>query len=127
MSLKTVAEKDLSYELYKEIAEELCVPVDSKLSREVRYELYNSKLVFLRNLYEQCFRAVNGRAGRKILNDENYTGDDLKLIHKAIEVTNEFLRETVLEAMHEALHSVESRSRQGISLATEEFPHASTY
>lgn len=110
MSMKTAAEKDLSYELYKEIAEELCVPVDTKLSLEVRFELYTSKLVFLRNLYEQCFKAVNNPRPQ----GEFYTGDDLHLIHQAMECTKEFLRATVLETFKESLNIAATR-KPGVS------------
>lgn len=107
MALKPMEDKEVTYELYKEIAEELCIPVDEKLSIEVRYELYNSKMVFLRNLYEQCFRSVNMRGGRIDSNDFN--ADDLKHIHDAIEITKGFLHHTMVAAMKNSLASLGGR------------------
>jgi hypothetical protein len=88
----------MSYELYREIAEELCVPVDDKLATDVRYELYNSKLVYLRHLREHCFRAVNQSPG-----NSSFSPSDLGLIQKAMDLTKEYQRATILEALHSSL------------------------
>jgi hypothetical protein len=94
-------DNDLSYELYREIAEELCAPVDEKLASEVRFELYHSKLVYLKNLHGQCFRAIN-----QFNSNTQFNHEDLANIHRAIEVTKSQLRETVLENLQLGLSKV---------------------
>lgn len=126
MTLVSAVEPDVTYELYRELAEELCVPVDHNLSRDVRYELYKSKLIFLRNLYEQCFREVNSRANQQNEEGHKYTGEDLRLIHNAIEATNEFLRETLLEAMRETIRTIDSHGYNS-NFQVEDKTHASNY
>lgn len=99
--MSAAQDNDLTYELYREIAEDLCVPVDEKLSLDVRFELYNSKLVYLRNLHEQAFRSLNqpGEAS-------TFTHEDLVVISKAIASTQTFLRQTVLSTLSQSFARV---------------------
>jgi len=97
----TPCEEVLSYELYRELAEDLCVPVDGQISPDVRFELYNSKLIYLRHLREQCFRAVN-----QANVDSPFSESDLALIQKAATLTHLYLRSTVLEAVNDALAKI---------------------
>lgn len=87
---------EISYELYKELVDELLTPIEHSLDLNVRYELYLSKLVYLENLQEQCFRSINSRASK---NEKTFSSKDLKMIQDAIATTHEFMRETILEAL----------------------------
>jgi hypothetical protein len=96
---------DVSYELYKELAGEICTPInDPHLTIELRYELYTSKLIYLYNLQEQCFRIINLE---KI--NTSYTQKDLILIQNAIEVTKEFLRQTLREHVSESVEIAQKK------------------
>ena len=98
MSAENVQDEDLSYEFYREIAEELCLPVDARLDADVRFELYSSKLVYLKHLREHCFRAVNQNADAR-----PFSAEDLAHIQKSIEMTKSFLAETVRDAVRGSL------------------------
>lgn len=104
MSLGQICEIQSSYELYKEIAEDLCVPVDFKLPVDVRYQLYLSKMVYLRNLFDQCFKSIN-----HFQNKEQFSANDFEMIRSAIEATQEFLRQTCLQAMDESLERLQRK------------------
>jgi hypothetical protein len=98
--LNTVASKD-SYELYKELSDELMTPIESNIDAAVRYELYLSKLIYLENLQQQCFLSVNGcQTGSSRTFQEN----DMEQIKKAIGCTHRFMRETILEALEKRLN-----------------------
>lgn len=98
MAVENRQDDELSYELYREIADELCVPVDERLSCDVRFELYSSKLVYLNHLRNHCFRLVNQ------MGDQSPFGtDDLAHIQKAIDLTKGFLASTVREALTTSL------------------------
>jgi hypothetical protein len=101
MSARNFHENEMSYELYREIADELCVPVDDRLGPEVRFELYSSKLVYLRHLREHCFRAVNHGRG-----ETAFSPSDLELIGRAFELTNRFLADAVRQALRESFARV---------------------
>lgn len=88
-----------SYEVYKEIADDLCAPVDEKLPAHVRYELYSSKLVYLKNLYEQCFKEVNIYKD----NEATFSEEDLHVIQQAMDFTKDYLRRTIVESVIHAL------------------------
>ncbi|NBW81946.1 hypothetical protein EBR21_09350 [bacterium] len=90
------ASAEISYELYVELVDELLNPIEHSLDLNVRYELYLSKLVYLENLLEQCFRSVNGQ--NKPVNG-SFSQADLQTIQEAISSTHEFMRETILEAL----------------------------
>lgn len=92
---------DLNYDLYRDIADDLSSQVDQKLEPEVRYELYQSKLVYLTNLQIQCFKQIN-LAGSK----SQFQNSDLANIILAIEMTHKQMRDTVLEAMDKCLARV---------------------
>jgi hypothetical protein len=89
-----------TYELYKELADELLVPIENSIDTGVRYELYLSKLVYLENLQQQCFLSVNSPAGK---NRNTFCSNDLDRIQKAIQSTHEFMRHTILEALEKRL------------------------
>jgi hypothetical protein len=97
---------DVSYELYRELAGELCSPIDdSDLTFDLRYELYTSKLTYLFNIQEQCFRCINSG---KVMS--TYTKEDLLVIQDAIEITKEFIRQTIREALLHSLNLAEKKS-----------------
>lgn len=105
---------ELSYEFYRELVEELLSPIEPELDAHVRYELYLSKLVYLENLQEQCFRSVNsGRAAAEqctmVEQREKacFTPQDLRTIRQAIDATHGHLRATILEALNRCLSATE--------------------
>lgn len=101
------AKIDVSYELYRELAGEICSPIDdSDLTHDLRYELYTSKLTYLYNIQEQCFRCINAVHAH----EESFTQDDLLLIQNAIEITKDFLRQTIREALRQSLNSAEKKA-----------------
>jgi hypothetical protein len=102
MAVENRQDNEMSYELYKEIADELCVPVDERLPFDVRFELYSSKLVYLNHLRGHCFRSVN-----QLGEASPFGTEDLAHIQKAIDLTKGFLSSTVREAF------VASLSRAG--------------
>jgi len=88
---------NISYELYKELSDELCDPiVENNMPLELKFELYQSKLIYLYNLNEQCFRSVNVKENKS---QKNYTTDDLIKIQKAIEFTKNYIKETIEESL----------------------------
>lgn len=97
---------DVSYELYKELAGEICAPLDdTDLNIELRYELYTSKLIYLYNIQEQCFKYINSEK-----TSDSYTQEDLIVIQNAIEVTKEFIRQTIREALLKGLTIAEKKA-----------------
>lgn len=94
---------EISYELYRELVDELLTPIEHSLDLNVRYELYLSKLVYLENLQEQCFRSINGRSAQT---ESSFSSSDLKMIQDAISTTHEFMRETILEALEMRLSRI---------------------
>ncbi|MEN9809969.1 MAG: hypothetical protein RLZZ488_1536 [Pseudomonadota bacterium] len=94
---------EISYELYKELVDELLTPIEHSLDLNVRYELYLSKIVYLENLQSQCFRSLNkSRQNRK----NQFSGEDLEIIRDAISSTHSFMRETILEALELRLSKI---------------------
>lgn len=94
---------EISYELYKELVDELLTPIEQSLDLNVRYELYLSKIVYLENLQTQCFRSLN----RSHKNKKNqFSGEDLTIIRNAIASTHSFMRETILEALELRLSKI---------------------
>ena len=87
---------EFSYEMYQELLEELLSPIESSLDPDIRYELYLSKLVYLENLHQQCFRSINSKSENL---ESSYTQDDLKKIQDAIDSTHNFVRNTIREAL----------------------------
>jgi hypothetical protein len=105
MSAVSPFSDSLSYDLYLEIAQELGSPVDERLSVEVRYELYNSKLLYLERLREHCFQSLN----RKSLQDQCPFGpEDLAHIQTALRWTHEHQRKTIQQALVKALNAKRS-------------------
>ena len=111
-------EDTVLYKFYREIAADLCMPVSSELDLEVRFELYNSKLVYLKHIWQKCFRDLNSDSAAKMEtpNEEkrgveeeagagayHFTENDLKLIKAAIELTNAHICDTVREALQASL------------------------
>ena len=102
MSMTEITERNqkISYELYREIAAELSIPIDCSLNAEVRFELYQSKYIYLNNLYQQCFRTLNQTSN---LARESFTHEDLTLLQQSIAVTADFLKLAVLDALQASL------------------------
>ena len=97
---------DVSYELYRELAGEICSPIDdTEMTYDLRYELYTSKLTYLYNIKEQCFRCINSD---KIV--DSFTKEDLLVIQDAIEITIEFIRQTIREALTNSLNIAEKKA-----------------
>ncbi|MGY3805344.1 hypothetical protein ACWNT8_14865 [Pigmentibacter ruber] len=97
---------DVSYELYRELAGEICAPLDDfDLTIDLRYELYTSKLTYLYNIQEQCFRCINSQE-----ECNSYTQEDLVIIQNAIEVTKEFIRQTIRESLQNGLTIAEKKA-----------------
>lgn len=88
----------LSYERYRELSEDLCLPVESRMPLSVRVEIYQSKIVYLRNLMGQCMRSVNAPSGAPSFNEQ-----DLAYIQNAFTITRDFLRESILLQVNESL------------------------
>jgi hypothetical protein len=97
---------DVSYELYRELAGEICAPIDdNNMTFDLRYELYTSKLTYLLNIQEQCFRCINLPS-----DSHSYTKDDLLVIQDAIEITKQFIRQTILEALIQSLNTATKKN-----------------
>jgi hypothetical protein len=97
----------VSYELYRELAGELCAPIDDvNMGLELRHELYLSKLVYLQNLQVQCFKNINSSQQKDCL----YDVSDLENIYHAIQVTEEFLKDTIRNIFCESLKSAEKKA-----------------
>lgn len=89
-----------SFELYRQIAEDLCLPVDDNLEREVRYELYLSKWIYLERLRESCFVRMNQGMETK---PEGFCPEDLSRIQRAMALTREFIRQMNFDALKHGL------------------------
>lgn len=97
---------DVSYELYRELAGDICSPLDnSNMTLELRFELYTSKLIYLINIQEQCFRCINTEK-----DTNTYTIEDLLVIQDAIDITKEFIRQTVREKILNSLNKAEKKA-----------------
>jgi hypothetical protein len=105
MDSGSLRQDEMSYVLYRQIADDLCSPVDPDLDLSVRLELCESKVVYLRNLYEQAFVDVNRDQVK------GFDADDLARIRQALNVTTDFMRESVLNIVRRALD--EAALRQG--------------
>ncbi|MES2614167.1 MAG: hypothetical protein V4591_01995 [Bdellovibrionota bacterium] len=98
---------NLSYELYRELASEICTPIDDKeMTLQLRFELYKSKLVYLYNVHEQCFRCINSNSQDK---ECDYKQEDFVNIQNAIEITKEFIKQTIRDAILLSIKSAETR------------------
>ncbi len=104
MQSGTLQKNEMSYEFYKALADELCSPIDAELDLDVRLELYESKIVYLRNLYAQAFRDVNGMGP-----GEGFSDEDLVRIRQFLAVTEDFFREEYLAAAKRGLQKAASR------------------
>lgn len=88
---------NLSYGLYKELASEICSPIhDEEMTLQLRFELYQSKLTYLYNINEQCFKNINSINENK---EFDYTQEDLINIQNAIEMTKKYLRQTIYDSL----------------------------
>ncbi len=98
----------LSYELYKELAGEICSPInDKEMTLQLRFELYQSKLIYLYNINDQCFKSINAKCED---NCYDYTQADLLNIQNAIEITREFLKQTIRESLVISLLAAEKKA-----------------
>ena len=91
---------EVSYEVYQELVEELLSPIENSLDVYVRYELYLSKLVYLENLHQQCFRSINSSTTAV---SQGFSQEDLKNIQIALDSTHTFIRNTIREALESSL------------------------
>lgn len=114
MHLVTSRQTYLSYERYRELAEDLCLPIESRMPLPMRVEIYQSKIVYLRNLMGQCMRSVNTPSCGTA-----FTEQDLAYIHNAFTITRDFLRESILLQVNRSIN-IAQRHYQG-----RELPHAS--
>lgn len=96
----------LSYQIYQDMAVDLGMPVDAELSPEIRLQLYSSKLIYLENLYKQCFVELN-RGGNSL-----FTFKDLTILRQSLDITQEFLRQTSLECINISLDRVGKRQKR---------------
>lgn len=79
------------YETYREIMDELLEPIRGEgLDVDTLARLYESKLVYLKNLRVKCFYSLNRKS------ENLFTTDDLGLILRAVEETKANLKELVL-------------------------------
>jgi len=100
--------ESLSYEIYKELAYEICAPIgDSEITVQLRFELYQSKLIYLYNINEQCFKSINSSNSSNKGKEFDYTIEDLINIKNAIEITQELLRQTIRESINLSIKSAE--------------------
>lgn len=100
-------QNSLSYELYKELASEICAPInDNEMTLQLRFELYQSKLIYLYNINEKCFLCINSKNKSK---ECDYTIDDFINIQNAIEVTKEFLKQTICDSLMLSIKSAEMK------------------
>jgi hypothetical protein len=104
MQSGTLQKDAMSYGLYKNLADELCAPIDAELDLPVRLELYESKLVYLRNLYAQAFRDVNGA-----VRGEGFADEDLVRIRQFISVTEDFMHKDALSLVSQGLQKADDR------------------
>lgn len=86
----------LSAELYRKFSERLDVPPESDMPLDIRYEIYLSQVVYLRNLMGQCFESFNrqfdgGTAG--------FSHHELATIHHSFLVTRDLIRECILKSV----------------------------
>ncbi len=85
---------ELSSELYRDYSEFMDMPIDSDMPIEVRYELYISKVVYLKNLLAQCFQSVNKQfSGSKA----EFSSEDFANIQNSFLVTKDLIRECILK------------------------------
>jgi hypothetical protein len=87
---------DLSADLYRNFSEHLDVPPESDMPLDVRYEIYLSKVVYLRNLVGQCFESFNRQfeGGHAAFNGEEFTR-----IQNSFIVTRDLIRECVIRSV----------------------------
>ena len=105
-SKELIVGQEASYELYCELASELCDPIDDPdLTLDLRYELYHSRLIYLKNLHEQCFIAMNTKE-----HSDKFSEKDLIVLKKAMEVTKDFLRFTIFESIKQSLRIAEKKN-----------------
>jgi hypothetical protein len=84
----------LSSELYRDFSEHMDMPIDSDMPLEVRYELYISKVVYLKNLLAQCFQSVNKQfSGAKA----EFSSEDFANIQNSFLVTKDLIRDCILK------------------------------
>lgn len=107
MQLGTLQKEEMSYALYKNIATDLYAPIDMELALDIRIELYQSKLVFLRNLYAQAFKEVNGG----VVHD-GFCDGDLVSIRQSLLVTEDFMRRDCVELVKASLDLAHMRMSQ---------------
>jgi hypothetical protein len=97
--------KDFSqdYETYKEIMKDLLAPIaGTGLDQDTLKRLYESKLVYLKNLRVKAFQEINTRAG----GPSHFSMRDYELILNALKLTERHLHDLIILAVS---HSLQTR------------------
>lgn len=87
-------------ETFKDIALDLCEPIDENLPLDIQYELNESKVIYLQRLHQECFRHVNSNAFQE---DQTFSAADLALIKEATIRTQEQLRKIIFKSMEKSI------------------------
>jgi hypothetical protein len=83
--------QEIDYDTYKEIMGELLRPIAADgLDDDTLRRLYESKLVYLQNLREKCFVAMNSSRAT------HFCAEDQQLIVTALHQTKAHLRELII-------------------------------
>lgn len=108
--MNALEQPNMSYKLYAEIAADLSEAIDPSLTPEIRFELYNSKIIYLQNLLNQVFKDINTK-GQTSFNQEHLIN-----LYKALEISQSFLKATVLEIVNNSLTVMvkNSNTKKGI-------------
>ncbi len=106
---ETLRKEEMSCGFYRDIADDLCAPIDSELDLNIRIDLYESKLIYLRNLYAQAFRDLNGNncVGAS---QEGFTSQDLVRIRQLLTVTEDFLKKDCVDLVKHGLENANARA-----------------
>lgn len=92
--------QSFSAERYRDFSQNLDMPVDSDMPLDVRYELYISKIVYLKNMINQCFQEIN--SPRKGL-EATFQAKDLIHLQQAFAITRDLVRECILRRVQVGL------------------------
>jgi hypothetical protein len=90
----------LSEELFREIAQDLLVPVSAGLDAETQCQLYLSKLLYLDHIRRRAFSALNSI---KETPSSNFTSSDLEILKEATLLTQSELKIQLKRNLENAL------------------------
>ena len=91
---------EVSAELYRNYSEHMDVPPESEMPLDTRYEIYLSKVVYLRNLLGQCFASFNRQFEGT---NQPFSAEDFVNIQRSFFVTRDLIRECMLQSMSQSL------------------------